>query len=100
MTFTNKTSKVTSADQKTRTVTFINGDIKHILEDGKVVSTLVKYSLMVNNRARLHFSQLHLTRLDIIGDFLSGVLLRSLPDDTYHPPKRSGGSSLPQQADW
>ncbi|KAM8831293.1 uncharacterized protein AB9W97_002967 isoform 2-T2 [Spinachia spinachia] len=29
--------KVTSADQKTKTVTFFNGDIKHILEDGKVV---------------------------------------------------------------
>ncbi|XP_074472110.1 centrosomal P4.1-associated protein isoform X2 [Sebastes fasciatus] len=30
-------SKVTSADQKTKTVTFFNGDVKHILEDGKVV---------------------------------------------------------------
>ncbi|XP_068564616.1 uncharacterized protein si:ch211-140l13.3 isoform X2 [Cebidichthys violaceus] len=29
--------KVTSADQKTKTVTFFNGDVKHILEDGKVV---------------------------------------------------------------
>ncbi|XP_037607014.1 uncharacterized protein si:ch211-140l13.3 isoform X2 [Sebastes umbrosus] len=31
------TSKVISADQKTKTVTFFNGDVKHILEDGKVV---------------------------------------------------------------
>nr|XP_020473898.1 uncharacterized protein LOC109970583 isoform X2 [Monopterus albus] len=37
VTFTNGTRKVISADQKTRTVTFFNGDIKHILEDGKVV---------------------------------------------------------------
>ncbi|XP_029318708.1 centromere protein J-like [Cottoperca gobio] len=29
--------KVTSADQKTKTFTFFNGDIKHILEDGKVL---------------------------------------------------------------
>lgn len=36
--FTNGTSKVISTEQKTRTVTFFNGDIKHILEDGKVVS--------------------------------------------------------------
>lgn len=35
---TNGTRKVISADQKTRTVTFFNGDIKHILQDGKVVS--------------------------------------------------------------
>ncbi|XP_026197405.1 uncharacterized protein si:ch211-140l13.3 [Anabas testudineus] len=34
---TNGTRKVISADQKTRTVTFFNGDIKHILQDGKVV---------------------------------------------------------------
>ncbi|XP_044024919.1 uncharacterized protein si:ch211-140l13.3 [Siniperca chuatsi] len=36
-TFTNGTRKVISADQKTKTVTFFNGDMKHILEDGKVV---------------------------------------------------------------
>ncbi|XP_028461146.1 uncharacterized protein si:ch211-140l13.3 isoform X2 [Perca flavescens] len=36
VTFTDGTRKVTSADQKTKTVTFFNGDIKHILEDGKV----------------------------------------------------------------
>uniref|UniRef100_A0A3Q1F9Y4 Centromere protein J-like n=1 Tax=Acanthochromis polyacanthus TaxID=80966 RepID=A0A3Q1F9Y4_9TELE len=29
--------KVISTDQKTKTVTFLNGDIKHILDDGKVV---------------------------------------------------------------
>ncbi|XP_068433526.1 uncharacterized protein si:ch211-140l13.3 isoform X2 [Clinocottus analis] len=34
---TDGTRKVTSADQKTKTVTLFNGDIKHILEDGKVV---------------------------------------------------------------
>ncbi|XP_067337992.1 centromere protein J isoform X2 [Channa argus] len=34
---TNGTKKFISADQKTRTVTFVNGDIKHILEDGNVV---------------------------------------------------------------
>ncbi|XP_034384079.1 centromere protein J [Cyclopterus lumpus] len=37
LTLTDGTRKVTSADQKTKTVTFFNGDIKHILEDGKVV---------------------------------------------------------------
>ncbi|XP_049914277.1 uncharacterized protein si:ch211-140l13.3 [Epinephelus moara] len=37
VTLSNGTRKVTSADQKTKTVTFFNGDIKHILEDGKVV---------------------------------------------------------------
>ncbi|KAK2855936.1 hypothetical protein Q5P01_004671 [Channa striata] len=37
LTFTNGTKKFISADQKTRTVTFVNGDIKHLLEDGKVV---------------------------------------------------------------
>ncbi|KAM7368391.1 hypothetical protein PAMP_014613 [Pampus punctatissimus] len=38
VTFSNNgTNKVISADQKTKTVTFLNGDIKHILEDGKVV---------------------------------------------------------------
>ncbi|XP_031169711.1 uncharacterized protein si:ch211-140l13.3 isoform X2 [Sander lucioperca] len=37
VTFTDGTRKVTSADQKTKTVTFFNGDIKHILDDGKVV---------------------------------------------------------------
>ncbi|XP_042359888.1 centromere protein J [Plectropomus leopardus] len=37
VTFNSGTRKVTSADQKTKTVTFFNGDIKHILEDGKVV---------------------------------------------------------------
>ncbi|XP_034755572.1 uncharacterized protein si:ch211-140l13.3 isoform X2 [Etheostoma cragini] len=37
VTFPDGTRKVTSADQKTKTVTFFNGDIKHILEDGKVV---------------------------------------------------------------
>ncbi|XP_038583660.1 uncharacterized protein si:ch211-140l13.3 [Micropterus salmoides] len=36
-TFTNGTKKVISADQKAKTVTFFNGDIKHILEDGKMV---------------------------------------------------------------
>uniref|UniRef100_A0A3B4TH17 Centromere protein J C-terminal domain-containing protein n=1 Tax=Seriola dumerili TaxID=41447 RepID=A0A3B4TH17_SERDU len=37
MTFTNRTEKDISAEQKTKTVAFVNGDIKHILEDGKVV---------------------------------------------------------------
>ncbi|KAM6906727.1 centrosomal P4.1-associated protein [Lycodopsis pacificus] len=37
VTQTDWTRKVTSADQKTKTVTFLNGDVKHILEDGKVV---------------------------------------------------------------
>ncbi|KAI3364460.1 hypothetical protein L3Q82_011253 [Scortum barcoo] len=37
MTFTDGTRKIISTDQKTKTVTFFNGDIKHILEDGKVV---------------------------------------------------------------
>ncbi|XP_042245649.1 uncharacterized protein si:ch211-140l13.3 isoform X4 [Thunnus maccoyii] len=37
MTFGNGTRKVISADRKTKTVTFLNGDIKHILEDGKTV---------------------------------------------------------------
>ncbi|XP_032398503.1 uncharacterized protein si:ch211-140l13.3 isoform X1 [Etheostoma spectabile] len=37
VTFPDGTRKVTSADQKTKTVTFFNGDVKHILEDGKVV---------------------------------------------------------------
>ncbi len=40
---TNGTRKVISADQKTKTVTFFNGDIKHILEDGKVVSSVVTF---------------------------------------------------------
>lgn len=43
VTFTNGTRKVISADQKTKTVTFFNGDIKHILEDGKVVSSVVTF---------------------------------------------------------
>ncbi|XP_070705960.1 centromere protein J [Pempheris klunzingeri] len=34
---TDRTRKVVSPDLKTKTVTFFNGDIKHILEDGKVV---------------------------------------------------------------
>ncbi|XP_054475074.1 uncharacterized protein si:ch211-140l13.3 [Anoplopoma fimbria] len=37
VTLTERTRKIPSADQKTKTVTFLNGDIKHILEDGKVV---------------------------------------------------------------
>ncbi|XP_023285757.1 uncharacterized protein LOC111672552 [Seriola lalandi dorsalis] len=37
MTFTNRTKKDISAEQKTKTVAFVNGDVKHILEDGKVV---------------------------------------------------------------
>ena len=41
VTSTNKTGKVTSADRKTKTVTFFNGDVKHILPDGKVVSSVV-----------------------------------------------------------
>lgn len=40
VTSTNKTGKVTSADKKTKTVTFFNGDVKHILPDGKVVSSV------------------------------------------------------------
>ncbi|KAF7662093.1 hypothetical protein LDENG_00246550 [Lucifuga dentata] len=37
MTFTNGTRKMISADQKTVTVTFCNGDVKHVLSDGKAV---------------------------------------------------------------
>ncbi|XP_026175017.1 uncharacterized protein LOC113137513 isoform X2 [Mastacembelus armatus] len=37
VTFTNGTKTAVSSEQKTRTVTFFNGDVTHILEDGKVV---------------------------------------------------------------
>ncbi|GLD49822.1 centromere protein J-like protein [Lates japonicus] len=37
LTRTDGTRKVVSPDQTTKTVSFLNGDIKHILEDGKVV---------------------------------------------------------------
>ncbi|XP_056261565.1 uncharacterized protein si:ch211-140l13.3 isoform X2 [Seriola aureovittata] len=43
MTFTNRTKKDISAEQKTKTVAFVNGDVKHILEDGKVVSSVVPF---------------------------------------------------------
>ncbi|XP_019911859.2 uncharacterized protein si:ch211-140l13.3 isoform X2 [Esox lucius] len=37
ITFSNGTRKEISADQKSVTVTFFNGDVKHILVDGKVI---------------------------------------------------------------
>lgn len=45
-----RTKKDVCADHKSKTLTFLNGDVKHILEDGKVVSAaLTSVCLKLSN---------------------------------------------------
>ncbi|XP_071323664.1 uncharacterized protein [Trachinotus anak] len=66
VTFTNRMRKDVSVDQKTKTVTFINGDIKHILEDGKVVyyyaSTQTTHTTYPSGLEILHFPNKQIER--------------------------------------
>ena len=39
----NSVSKVIPAERKTKTVTFFNGDVKLMLDDGKVVSSVATF---------------------------------------------------------
>lgn len=93
VTVTNGTRKVISADQKTKAVTFFNGDIKHITEDGKVVSAVFSVLLMLMSLSVSWISKMMCM-------CVTGVLLRRFPDNTHRLPDWSAGPSLPQQADW
>lgn len=88
-----RTERGISADLNSKTVTFSNGDIKHMLADGKAVSSVVAWC-----------QRFYYWCLDRSGGRLwwcvTGVSLRHLPDNTHHLPNWSGSPSLPQQADW